>query len=1018
MTSINVKLFGSRSILNNGHDVVFPYKKAEALFYYLVVNNSASRDELVNMLWGEIDEDTAKKNLRNAVYIIKKLFDQEVIISPQRSVVMLNPYIQLKTDLQDFSSDDENLLVDLYSGDFLEGFVVKDAEVFDGWILSKRAYYRNIIIKRIYDLMHKCIKENNIDKSIEYGELIVTIDKLEEKAYRALMKLYYSQKSSHKSIELYNSLKQVLKTELGVAPDLKTTYLFNKIMDKRTISVFKASKECAEFFYGRNEELETLKRNYKNFIEDSSSRSYIILGEAGIGKTGLKDRFLSGVNSDETFLVETSCYQAEQSYILKPWNTVFSKLSSIIENERIHVPLQWSNIISLLFPTFIDASQHVNIPVVQNVDNMNFQAAEESIIGLLSKVCQHKKMILVFEDIHWIDSRSLSLLKSIVLSRNKNLMIIATCRNEFTSHLEDFICSLVKYDLLRKVILNRFSKAQVAELLSSALPDFKFTSDLQSRIFKETEGNTFFIVELINNIIEKKEMVLLSPKAQDILKTRFLNLSNECKNVLDTLSVFIEKGNFNTLKNICEIDEFQLMDILDGLKDRYLIKDAEDEKDIVFEFTHQKLKEFVYSELSPSRKKLLHYRIAQFLESQLKHNYSDTMLYSQLIYHFTNAGKSVEALKYSIINADNYLQSAQELFPILVDTTEEKSKYSFVSLEETDKFLSEIESLLNHVKRETGTNLEVAKLEISYLLMKGRFYIKYGEYDKGLDIIKKMIKYALFYNDCKNALKGYKLMIYYCIQTFTNEEMEEYIEKSLVIAGEHSLHEEEGTLLRFKGLLNIFKGQYSEAEYFLKQSIQIFEMLNMSGGKYILSIAAAYNYIGETRRHNKSFSEAIEYYCKAIDMCANNNILRGLSTFYKNAGQCTYHIGDYSGALSYFDKASRISEELDSIWGRSTINAYLSLILIKLGNYSESLRKFLLAEQDSKVLKIPYELGILYWVKAEIKKELEDNSKLKQLFSMYLDKELKYYCREGMNLLSSLKGSYEIEFLKSMFNCM
>ncbi|EYE87262.1 hypothetical protein Q428_14235 [Fervidicella metallireducens AeB] len=61
MDQIDVKLFGAPRVLCNGRNIVFPFKKAEALFYYLVVNKQATRDELVSLLWDEIDEETAKK---------------------------------------------------------------------------------------------------------------------------------------------------------------------------------------------------------------------------------------------------------------------------------------------------------------------------------------------------------------------------------------------------------------------------------------------------------------------------------------------------------------------------------------------------------------------------------------------------------------------------------------------------------------------------------------------------------------------------------------------------------------------------------------------------------------------------------------------------------------------------------------------------------------------------------------------------------------------------------------------
>ena len=74
------KLFGTPTIMKDHEEVIFPYNKVKALFYYLLVNKKCSRDELAGLLWPDEEENIAKKNLRNAIYKIKKTFGEEVLI--------------------------------------------------------------------------------------------------------------------------------------------------------------------------------------------------------------------------------------------------------------------------------------------------------------------------------------------------------------------------------------------------------------------------------------------------------------------------------------------------------------------------------------------------------------------------------------------------------------------------------------------------------------------------------------------------------------------------------------------------------------------------------------------------------------------------------------------------------------------------------------------------------------------------------------------------------------------------
>lgn len=108
MDKVFVKLLGTPEIFYNEQRITFPFRKAEALFYYLLVEKQASRDELVNLLWSEVQESIGKKNLRNAVYMIRKIFGSDIIVSPQRAILMLNEEIEWAIDLDVFLHQEQS----------------------------------------------------------------------------------------------------------------------------------------------------------------------------------------------------------------------------------------------------------------------------------------------------------------------------------------------------------------------------------------------------------------------------------------------------------------------------------------------------------------------------------------------------------------------------------------------------------------------------------------------------------------------------------------------------------------------------------------------------------------------------------------------------------------------------------------------------------------------------------------------------------------------------------------------
>ena len=1011
VVSLKVKLFGTPLVFHNDGQVNFPYRKVEALFYYLIVNQQATRDFLVNLLWSEVSDELAKKNLRNAVYIIKKIFNCDVIISPQRSILMLNPNIIVDIDVNKFFQSDGESLIDIYKGEFLEGFLVKDAENFEEWMLAAREKYKDVFLSKLNREIYKLFQDKEYMLVEKYTKSLLKADELDEGAYRLLMQVYKHQSQYNKGIDIYHRLTEILQKELAISPDQKTIELLEEIVKEKSKAELANINPSKEFFYGRERELISLQENFQQFINHGGSRSTVVLGEAGIGKSKLIETFLKGIDSGRVRVLPTNCYQAEEGYLLKPWNGIFSKLTRHVDIESINIPITLKNIVGLIFPIF--AMQDINENnTIENIDFLKYQVAEKAIIEIFWRISEKYKLILVFEDLQWIDDLSLSLLKNIIMeNKNKNIMVVATCRNDFDNKINQFISDLSSIELLNRIELQRFNRKEVNNFAYGKLPTFQFTEELKELMYQETEGNTFFLVEFLNNIVESENSVLFTTKMQDILKSRFLNVSEEAKKILSIASVFFDKVTLVNLQDVSDKNDLELMDILEELQKKQILKEIDNNLDIEYAFTHQKLREYIYSQLTISRRKILHSRIAILLEKKLKNDKRDIFLYSKLIYHFTNCGNRLKALKYTIKNMEEFLNLNHEIFPVLNDDMLQ-GKISF-NYTQAPSQLKEIQELIEVIRQEEEFSDELQSLEMLFLHILGRYHIRQGEYDNGLKMIQQVIDKSLDSKEYWLSLKAYRQKIYYCINTHQTELMGKTIEMAIKIAVISENKEDMGILLRLKGLLKIMLGEYDKGEELLKQSIEIFDTKQYRE-KYLLNIAAAYNYIGEGKRKNKQFLEALKYYNQAINFCEDKKITRGLPIFCTNAGQANYDIGNYTKAKEYFYKALQMTTEFDSVWGRSTAHGYLSLILVKEGKYHQALEEFKKAIEDANKLKNPYENGLINKVMAEISEAMKYDAGLREMFKNYIDKSHQFYCYEGIRLMENIKGCYEVEILKNL----
>jgi DNA-binding SARP family transcriptional activator/nucleoside-triphosphatase THEP1 len=470
MEPIKIKLFNIPSVIQGSKRIVFPSRKIEGLFYYLVVNKESTREELASLLWPDADAQTGRKNVRNALYYIKKSFDGDIIISPNKSIVLINPKASISSDLEKLFSEDN--WIDAYEGDFLKGFVTKDEAALEDWITNTRERYKSIYVQKLYNRIRKDFAHDNYQDAGQCARRLIEIDEYDEKAYRVLMKALAEMNLYNKALDIYDKLSEVLKKDLGIIPDAKSRALYEKIKQKRSLIETQSTRNRGKLFYGRKQELTKLHSNYSGFKNGTDYSSILIIGEAGIGKTALMEKFINDIGQDDSHVLVSNCYQAEEEFPLRPWTDILGRALGIIEEAGIKLPFTWRDILETFFPSFASYAERSETATNIKESLLRLKMLEETIISLLEKVSKIKKTIVVFDDIQWMDNQSISLLSGLLLHLTKDVLVIAACRNSYSQRVENFIAEMVRHNRLDKIELNRFTKEEVTDFARKSLPDY------------------------------------------------------------------------------------------------------------------------------------------------------------------------------------------------------------------------------------------------------------------------------------------------------------------------------------------------------------------------------------------------------------------------------------------------------------------------------------------------------------------------------------------------------------------
>ncbi|ACZ19861.1 AfsR/SARP family transcriptional regulator [Thermanaerovibrio acidaminovorans] len=230
---LKVNLAGPPHLELNGERVRFPFRKLEAMAYMLFDQGSMLRDRLCHLLWEDKPQASARKNLRNAVYVLRRILPQE-LVELDRDVVVLDPSgVELDLDLFDrfdrISDDDRDGL----GREFLEGFELEGAPAFGEWLRERRREHARRFVSAARDLGEHLLGQGDFGGATRWFERAFQMDPLDEASARRLMELYHRSGWSAGPAEVFETLRSRLEGEYGLSPSAETVELYERIRSSR-----------------------------------------------------------------------------------------------------------------------------------------------------------------------------------------------------------------------------------------------------------------------------------------------------------------------------------------------------------------------------------------------------------------------------------------------------------------------------------------------------------------------------------------------------------------------------------------------------------------------------------------------------------------------------------------------------------------------------------------------------------------------------------------------------------------
>lgn len=326
MSALQVILFGGLELWARGRRRPgFESQKTAALFAYLIRHRGRhfSREHLAALLWPEADEDTARANIRQALYNIRATMPRGRAVDwilTDREGVALARTPEVWVDCEEFEellSQGDTLhaptgallrAAELYRGDLLAGLAIRDSEPFEVWLLSEQERWRQLAIDGLQRLVATYTQRGEYRLGIKYAARLVEMDPFRESGHRALMVLYACAGERNRAMLHYLQLAESLKRELDVAPQPETRDLFVEIASGvagRGSQEVAAEQRPVVPLVGRRAALAQLEQNWR-LVASGRPLVTVVEGEEGVGKSRLIRSFLDSLSSRGPVMVVTA----------------------------------------------------------------------------------------------------------------------------------------------------------------------------------------------------------------------------------------------------------------------------------------------------------------------------------------------------------------------------------------------------------------------------------------------------------------------------------------------------------------------------------------------------------------------------------------------------------------------------------------------------------------------------------------------------------------------------------------
>jgi DNA-binding SARP family transcriptional activator/predicted ATPase len=955
---LRIHLLGEFRLFANDQPIyVLNRPREQALLAYLLLNRHMlqSRQQLAFCFWPDSSESQAFTNLRKLFFHMRQVLpNADHFLYADTQSLCWRSDATYSLDVAELEQALDKLeqavtpavamvekVVTLYRGELLPS-------CYDDWILPLRRALHERVVNTLEKALEGLAAQRAYEPALRAAEHLLRLDPLHEATYRQLMHLRALGGDRPGALRVYHECVTLLERELGVPPAPETRALYEHLLRVEPTPAAAQAAPAPQALQiplvGRQAEWQTLQQAWHD--ASRGPRLVIVWGEAGVGKTRLVEELMRWANMRPGSVAYARTYAAEGALAYAP-------LTEWLHSEALHPVLSqmekvWLTELARLLPEL--QRQYPDLPApLPMSEGWQRQRFYEALARVV--LAAPAPRLFVLDDLQWCDAETLAWLRYLLrFDAQAPLLVVGTVRSEAVDEhhplheLRQQVQRAGQWAELELAPLNGEETALLAGHLTE-----ENVAAWAEHLYRETEGNPLFVVEMLraggivrHGAAQAGQAVALPPTVQAVIGARLAQLSPSARQLAQLAATIGRAFTFDMLAAASAVDEDRLVQALDELWQRRLVR----ERGQGYDFSHDKIRDVAYAEIKPMRRRLLHRQVAQVLETV-----SDGELDAasgQIAAHWEAAGDSTRACHFfqragnysatRFANADaiRYFGRAlafvaerdqDQRYELLLARVKLLTRQGQRDQERAD--LAALQALVNALP----PGLETTKRRAEVALCTARHWNGVEDRAKTKAAAQVAAHLAEEVQAIELAAQGYLM---WGAAEFWHKanypQAQPYLERALQLAQLAGLQRTEAEALLYLALLKLYTGeQLPLVEEPARQALALYRTIGDKVGEAFVLCHLAYIIFthGEGR-----YLESIGYSQEALAFGPESIGWDAARFAMHNIGYLSYLLGDYAKGQTYMEQELSLSRQAENPGSIAAALRSLGSLSLDLGDYA------------------------------------------------------------------------------------